>query len=433
MDLAVLVEKTAVFLKNGVQRHLHKILSDRLAMGGAVVLLSLLAVGVFAVVLTLSPDEGLLSGNVISRPQQGAAQEIEVVVQDEQGGKEYPLHLTIGQRELTEKEILDHFEKADLYLLERLALDNESLSKVSGNLYMPAAIEELRISIDWYSDHYDLINYDGSVEADKAEQNGTKVCLTAVMQCGDKQAVYEYPVTVVPPTLSSGEAAEQAVNDSVADAVEQNRYEEKIVLPEKIGGNPVRYFEPRESPFGMAAAIGAAVAVLLAASVNNSRRTKEEKRRRQLQYDYSEVVSKLTMLIGAGMSVQKAWNKIALDYNQKRKTGKEMHFAYEEMWVTYCQMQTGASERLAYTEFGRRCGVKEYRKLGTLLEQNVRKGTKGLSMLLEQESIESFEQRKNMARQLGEEAGTKLLLPMILMLVIVMVIVMVPAVMSFQI
>ena len=42
----------------------------------------------------------------------------------------------------------------------------------------------------------------------------------------------------------------------------------------------------------------------------------------------------------------------------------------------------------------------------------------------------AWEQRKTMARRLGEEAGTKLLVPLFLMLGIVMVIIMVPAMMS---
>ena len=49
------------------------------------------------------------------------------------------------------------------------------------------------------------------------------------------------------------------------------------------------------------------------------------------------------------------------------------------------------------------------------------------------EAIQSFENRKSTARRLGEEAGTKLLMPMIGMLAVVFVMVMVPAFMSMQI
>ena len=44
----------------------------------------------------------------------------------------------------------------------------------------------------------------------------------------------------------------------------------------------------------------------------------------------------------------------------------------------------------------------------------------------------SFEERKARARRLGEEAGTKLLLPMFLMLAEVLVIVVVPAFFTVQ-
>ena len=67
------------------------------------------------------------------------------------------------------------------------------------------------------------------------------------------------------------------------------------------------------------------------------------------------------------------------------------------------------------------------------MSQNLRKGTKGMTQILKQESLQAFEERKARARRLGEEAGTKLLLPMFLMLAVVLVIVIVPAFLSVQI
>jgi len=51
---------------------------------------------------------------------------------------------------------------------------------------------------------------------------------------------------------------------------------------------------------------------------------------------------------------------------------------------------------------------------------------------LEAEMWQAFEERKALAKRQGEEAGTKLLLPMMGMLVVVMVIVIAPALMSMQ-
>ena len=56
-----------------------------------------------------------------------------------------------------------------------------------------------------------------------------------------------------------------------------------------------------------------------------------------------------------------------------------------------------------------------------------------VSELLKLESIQAFEERKARAKRLGEEAGTKLLLPMFLMLAVVLIIVIVPAFLTMQI
>ncbi|MEG2350242.1 MAG: hypothetical protein RSB57_07010, partial [Hungatella sp.] len=83
-------------------------------------------------------------------------------------------------------------------------------------------------------------------------------------------------------------------------------------------------------------------------------------------------------------------------------------------------------------EFGRRCQLQPYLKLSSMLEQNRKTGTKNLSSLLSAEMAEAWEQRKTIAKRMGEEAGTRLLLPLFMMLGIVMVMIMVPAMLSMQ-
>ena len=84
-------------------------------------------------------------------------------------------------------------------------------------------------------------------------------------------------------------------------------------------------------------------------------------------------------------------------------------------------------ESEVYLDLGRRINLKSYTKLVTLIEQNRRTGTKNLRSMLELEMNDAFEHRKTTAKRLGEEAGTKLLLPLFLLLGIVMIIVIVPA------
>ena len=117
------------------------------------------------------------------------------------------------------------------------------------------------------------------------------------------------------------------------------------------------------------------------------------------------------------------------DYG-KKENGKE-RAAYEEIRTTCYEMDSGISEAEAYRRFGEPSGQVKYKTLATLLIQNLQKGSRHLSDLLEKESVEAWEERKRKARGLGEAAATKLLLPMVLMLLVVMAVIMLPAGLSF--
>lgn len=147
--------------------------------------------------------------------------------------------------------------------------------------------------------------------------------------------------------------------------------------------------------------------------------------------DYADLLSKIVVLTGAGLTIRNAWERIVSDYEEALKEGrKKKRAAYEEMRQTCHQLQSGMTESEAYREFGRRCRLQPYLKLSGLLEQNRKTGTKNMKTLLQAEMADALEQRKNLARRLGEEAGTKLLMPLFLMLGIVMVMIMVPAMMT---
>ena len=158
---------------------------------------------------------------------------------------------------------------------------------------------------------------------------------------------------------------------------------------------------------------------------------KLEQRKKQLLLDYPEVVNKLALYMGAGMTIRNAFARMGEDYRRQQK--ERFRYVYEEILITCYELQSGRSEREAYDHFGKRCQVQAYRKLSTLLSQNIRKGSNDLLYMLRQEADQAFAERKNMARKLGEEAGIKLLLPMMMMLCIVMVIIMIPAYFSFMI
>lgn len=93
---------------------------------------------------------------------------------------------------------------------------------------------------------------------------------------------------------------------------------------------------------------------------------------------------------------------------------------------------SGITQEQAYINLGKRVALLPYMKLTSLLAQQQRKGAGSLALPLEEEEHLAFERRKERARRAGEEAGTRLLLPMILLMVLSMLVVVCPALMNFM-
>ena len=132
------------------------------------------------------------------------------------------------------------------------------------------------------------------------------------------------------------------------------------------------------------------------------------------------------------MSMSNIFYRLGEDYQRNREKGGEKRYVYEEILLVCRELDNGISETAAYTNFGKRCRSGHYSKLSTLLISNLKKGNGELLKALQEEADRSFEQRRSIARQMGEEAGTKLLLPMMIMLGVTLVIIMIPAYFSFS-
>ncbi|MBP5282612.1 MAG: type II secretion system F family protein [Lachnospiraceae bacterium] len=138
-----------------------------------------------------------------------------------------------------------------------------------------------------------------------------------------------------------------------------------------------------------------------------------KKRRDLLRLSYPDLVQELALYLVAGMTIRSAFGRLG-------KTNEYAAYACREM-------QSGQSEALAYENFGKRAGPREYVKLSTLLCQNLKKGNSALMARLEEEAILATESRIQSGRKLGEEAETKLLIPMVMLLAVTMLMIMVPA------
>ena len=206
-----------------------------------------------------------------------------------------------------------------------------------------------------------------------------------------------------------------------------------MVLPTTINGSVIRWTEVKEESSGLIFLLVLAAGTAAVFSTDRELHRQILKRDRQLALDYPLIISKMTLFLGAGMSIRNIFYRLGEDYQEKRRKGGEKRYVYEEILLVCRELDSGISEGAAYADFGRHCHSRQYSKLSALLAANQTKGNSALLKALQEEADRSFEERRGIARQMGEEAGTKLLLPMMLMLGVTLVIIMIPAYFSFSI
>jgi len=142
---------------------------------------------------------------------------------------------------------------------------------------------------------------------------------------------------------------------------------------------------------------------------------------------YPRLVTKLTLYIGAGMSLRSAWERLAADYRTESEQAGKRSAVAEEVFLLAGELKNGIPEARAYENFGRRIGLKPYARCGALLVNQLQKGGGSLRAGLEAEVALAWELHRERAAKKGEEAQTKLLFPMMGMLFLVMAVVMIPA------
>ena len=346
-------------------------------------------------------------------------------------GKTEPIKIEIQEQEYSEKEVKSLFKKVEKELDKTVLGENPSWDHIETNLNLVSELQGYPVEIQWDLSTYSVFDTKGEIINEELDKKGTLVELRGTVFYHEETMVYVRNAMVYPKTRKGMEKIIYAIQQELKQVESETRKKASFELPKTIGNQKLEWKKPRESHWHYVLIAGIVFAAFGVYKEKEKHKEKEKKRREELLREYPSVISKFTMLLSTGTTVKNAWEKIVKNYDvQKEHMGEQR--AYEEMKVALCEMQGGVSEAESYERFGKRCGISTYIKFGTLLSQNLRKGSKGISEILRMEAIQSFEMRKSTARRLGEEAGAKLLIPMMGMLVVVLVMIMVPAFLTMQ-
>ena len=365
-------------------------------------------------------------------PGGGSRQEIvEVEISDEVKSDNYKLE--IEEKKLNEKELQQVLKKAEKEAEASFLGDNSSLDEVTMQVYFPSSLQDGLVSAEWNLDNYNVVSPDGTINQTEIGEAGELVKASVELECQDIRKLYEFYFKVQRKKQTKEEKLWSDLALALKQKNEGKEQDDYYYLPESVQGKRIKWNEKKSNLAVQFAFLGMIAAVALLFRQKEQEKKERECWEKEMLLLYPEMVSKLTLLLGAGMSMATAWEKVVLTYQRQRKQGIVGEKAvYQEMLITYHEMKDGVGEQKAYLRFGERCYLQPYRKFVSLLTQNLRKRQKELTVLLENEAREAFEIRKNLAKKAGEEAGTKLLLPMMMMLLLVMVVILVPACMTFQ-
>ncbi len=168
----------------------------------------------------------------------------------------------------------------------------------------------------------------------------------------------------------------------------------------------------------MGLVLGALLTYALVYGIQSSINASVERKKDAIMSEFPKMVSKLTLLINAGMLVSRAWNEVA---NSNFEDA-----LYEEMRFTSKDLDEGIRLEQAMESFASRCGIREMRKFSSIYIQAVNMGAGEAIDSMKLMADEAWEQKKQISKQKGEIAAQKLMIPNLIMFVGIMIVVVVP-------
>ena len=360
---------------------------------------------VFAFIMDMSSNA--ITDNTLIRNDTGDGDAVYDLVLNADGlDEDYSYQLKVMEEQPSDKQANELFTQAKKEIDDSFCEENQSVEQVRGHVIMKDAYASGAVEAEWTLSDYDVVDINGDVNQDAFEEaddeQGKLISASVELSCGEHRQLYDFSFVVFPDELEAGERLIKDINRHI-DSEMSKTGTKKLTLPDEVDGVKLSWSQEKSNTAAKIAMLEVVVIVLLVLEKKEKKKTAQKERNIQLQLEYPEIVSKMAVLMGSGMTVEQAWNRITV-------TGRK-----------------------AYAGFAERVKLPCYQKLVRIILQSIHKGSKGVCEMLEKESEDAFDERRLLALKLGEEAGTKMLMPMMIMMAIVIAIVIAPAIIDFKI
>ncbi|MCR5213458.1 MAG: type II secretion system F family protein [Eubacterium sp.] len=381
-------------------------------------LVGLILLSLLVIVAGFVPEK-TVDPYVVERPDIKEESEfVELKIFDGQEAEGQTYKLEIHSREYSQMEFQEVADQAREYIDKELPGQNEDIFHVRTKLNFPLKDETGTLKITWDTDKPQVVDFEGNINKDNMDDNSREIVgLSAKITDGHYIDVYQMEVTVL--------GDEELVGSELAklemlEIEEKNRSQKNLQLPQKIGDVYIeRSVQDRDDQLLKLFALGIIIIILWLYYKVSKLKEAGSQRTRELENEYFSFVNRLTIYIGAGMSLKKS-----IEASSKQSVCVSLR---EEVGFTLNKIESGASESSEYIELGKRLGSGHYSRLMSLISQNLAYGNTNLLKLLDSEVRNSFYMRREMIRKKGEQASEKLLLPTGILLGLVMILVIYPA------
>lgn len=170
------------------------------------------------------------------------------------------------------------------------------------------------------------------------------------------------------------------------------------------------------------------LAVVLPASLVRDLQKKVQEREHEILMELPELLNKIVLLVGAGETAQRAITRCV----QRKQASASTHPLYRELFQMLNELENGYPFQQALESFSKRCGVQEVSVFTTTVLLNFRRGGGEFGLALRELSRTLWDKRKAVSRMRGEQASSKMVLPMVMIFLIVMILVGTPAFMMMN-
>lgn len=352
--------------------------------------------------------------------------------------------VVIPRQDPTEEELQQALEIAKQNLETRGLGKNSDWDNIRSSMNFYEYDRETGIRLQWMLEEGSAFFYDGELRGGKRPEEGkTEYVTVSLFYEEQKLDEVTKKMTILPMEYTDEELRVNAVKEASSEINQKNQFVEKdkVVLPaadeeKKVQMQWYEYLEAAEGSTGTAALqyflFLMVIAVMIYFLYDRELQRQVDERKAEIESEFPIFIDKFVLLLNCGNSVFGALNQ-SIQSVLANSPEKENHPLYQELMILRQEIQQGIADVDAFENFGRRVRISSIMKFSSLIGQAIRKGDKEISNSLSGLVKEAWEKKKQIAKEKGAQASTKMIFPLAIMLIAIVMMIMAPAIfqMSF--